>query len=752
MSSRDADSLIGKGLRLSPGARRADAISSSRLISIATTQENLGEIAGNRHRQTRLPGAGWPNSQLKTLSSTERGMMTNTKRAVPLVVGSVGLLATAIIAQNAGQAGRNWANPHGDQGHTRYSTLTQINTSNVATLKRAWVFHTGSGRFANPPMVVDSIMYFSAPNGVYAVDAVTGRLIWKYAPEPAAPAAAADGGRGRGRGAAAPAAAGRAGGRGGAADSEDAPPAAGGAAAERGRVGSALFPNAGAGRNPAPGEAAGTATRGPAYWPGGNGVGPRIYSATTPGLAAIDARTGRLVPTFGDGGILRGVRHGSPPAIYRNLIITGAGNEPGKGTTIKAFDILTGEHRWTFYAKAQPGDPNRATWLNGSAESDGTPGFWGTITVDEERGLVFFPVEMVQGNGGNNYWGGGNHGPALYSDSLVALDGLTGRMKWFQQLIHHDIWDYDVSAAPVLVDVRQNGRVIPAIAQTTKTAMMFIFNRETGEPIFGMEERPVPQTTVPGEWTSPTQPFPIKPPPLARNSFTRADLAKVTPEHQAFCENLWDSNGLTDTVPFQPWKVGANTLVFPGAQGGSNWWGAAFNKSLGLIIANVHNAGQWGRLEPVRGANGEITGYTKVPGPSNRFWNIEKEMSCTAPPWGELVAVNANTGDIAWRVPLGEFEELTARGVPPTGTPSSGGAITTAGNLVFIGATIDGYFRAFDARNGRELWRDKLPTPSQGTPTTYQGRDGKQYVVVGANGGGFFGAPVSDEVIAYSLP
>jgi quinoprotein glucose dehydrogenase len=660
------------------------------------------------------------------------------------VLGFVSMAAWVVVAQNsAPPAGRDWPYPLGDQGGTRFSTLTQIDTSNVQSLRRAWVFQTGSGRFSYPPMVVGSVMYFSAPNGVYAVDAVTGQQIWKYSTPPesaSAPAGEGRAGRGALPGAGLEAAAGA--GRRGAA-----PASAAGRGGRGGRGGAA--------------NSAGTAVRGPAYWPGAGGVGPRIYSATTQGLAAIDAKTGTLVPAFGDNGVLRGIRHNSPPAIFRNLLITRGENEPGRGNTVKAYDVATGEHRWTFYVKAQPGDPNRGTWLNGSAESDATPGLWGTFTVDEARGLVFVPVEKVEGNGANDYWGGGNHGSGLYSDSLVALDAATGRMTWHQQLVHHDIWDYDLAAAPVLVEVRRNGQIIPAVAQTTKMALMFIFHRETGEPIFGVEERPVPQTTVPGEWTSPTQPFPVKPEPLSRNSFSRADLATVTPEHQKFCQDLWETNQLTDTVPYQPWQVGANTVVFPGAQGGSNWWGAAFNGPLGLIIANVHNAGQWGQLVPggsgggpgQAGAPGEApTGFRKTPGPFTRFWNNDNMWSCTEPPWGELVAVNANTGDIAWRVPLGEFEELTARGVKPTGTPNSGGAITTAGNLIFIGATIDGYFRAFDARDGRELWRDKLPQPSQGTPTTYMGRDGKQYVVIGANGGGFFGAPVGEEVIAYALP
>jgi len=648
------------------------------------------------------------------------------KTVITLIAGAASM-AAATISIEARQAGRDWPYHLADQGGTRYSTLTQINTSNVQSLRRAWIFKTGSGRFASSPMVIDGVMYFSAPNGIYAVDATTGKQIWKYAPARAAaapPAATAGNVSGRGRG--------------------GQPPEADGVTPP-GRRG-------GGGRGGE--DAAGTAVRGPAYWPGRSGIPPRIYSATTAGLAAIDAKTGTLVTTFGDSGVLRDIRANSPAVIHKEFLIIKGNTEPGKGENIKAFDVVTGQPRWTFYLKAQPGDPNRATWLNGSADTEASPGLWGMFTVDEERGTVFIPVEKVQGNGANDYFGGANPGNLLYSDCLVALDAATGKIKWYRQLVHHDIWDYDLAAAPLLFDVRRNGQVIPAVAQATKMALLFIFNRDTGEPIFGVEERPVPQTTVPGEWTSPTQPFPVKPPPLARNSFKKSELSKVTPEHEAFCKDLWDKNELTDAVPYTPWSLYRNVLVFPGAQGGSNWWGVSFNKDLGLIYANVHNAGQWGKLVPSggRGAAPDAPPtYSKTPGPFNRFWDSSNNWSCSDGPWGELVAVNANTGDIAWRVTLGAFPELEANGVK-SGTVSSGGTITTAGNLIFIGATIDGYFRAFDARDGKELWRDKLPAPSQSTPTTYLGRDGKQYVVIGANGGGFFGAPTSDEVIAYRLP
>jgi quinoprotein glucose dehydrogenase len=478
-------------------------------------------------------------------------------------------------------------------------------------------------------------------------------------------------------------------------------------------------------------------------------------------LAAIDAKNGTLVRTFGDDGVLPGVRPTSPPVIYRNVLIAQGGPETGNGETVKGWDVMTGRPIWTFYLKAQSGDANRSTWLNGSADSDATPELWGVFTVDEPRGTVFVPVEKV----GDDYWGGGTHGNNLYSDSLVALDAMTGRMKWFRQLVHHDIWDYDIAAPPALIEIRRDGKVIPAVAQQTKMALVFIFNRETGEPIFGIEERPVPQTTAPGEWTSPTQPFPIKPPPLARNSITRAELSKVTPEHQAFCEGLWDKYKLSDSGPYTPWQVDRDVVVFPGAQGGGNWHGVAFNPPLGLIITPVMTAGQWGHLEPAgaggrggRGGRGNVAQKPNAPPPmfkrtpeGQRFWEPTKRWSCSEPPWGELVAVNANTGDIAWHVPLGSFPELEAKGIK-TGTPVAGGAITTAGNLIFIGATIDRKFRAFDARDGRVLWSDDLPASAHGTPTTYMGRDGKQYVVVGANGGSFFGSPPSDEVIAYTLP
>ncbi|HVQ42841.1 MAG TPA: PQQ-binding-like beta-propeller repeat protein [Vicinamibacterales bacterium] len=642
------------------------------------------------------------------------------------------ILAATLAVMTIGPASaqNNWVGFGQDPGATKFSTLDQINVDNVKSLKRAWTFHTGddSGFFESGLLVVDGVMYFSAQNGVFALDAATGQQIWKY-------------------------------------------------------------------------ETTGTARRGPLYWPGGSGVGPRIFSQVEGGMAAIDPKDGKLITAFGDKGIVPGLRMTSPPAAYKNVIMTQGGN-----STVKAWDAVTGEARWTLNLKAQPGDPAADTWLGDSLKTAGGPGLWGYFSVDVERGLLYVPVEKV----GNDYWGGPHHGNNLYSDCLLAVDVNTGKIKWYQQLVHHDIWDFDLAAPPALVDVTRGGRTIPGVSLITKMGIMFVFNRETGEPMYGMEERPVPQTTARGEWTSPTQPFPLKPEPLARMSIKKSELAKVTPELEAHCKGLWEKYNLSDSVPYTPWKEKQDIVLFPGAVGGGNWQGVMVNKTLGLMITNVHNTGQWGHLEerqpgagggrgggrggrggdaaaagagaagagaagagaagagaagrggrgaepPDLPANVVAPGASSVPNMSKvtpeggRFWDAEHKYSCAEPPWGELIAVSANTGDIAWRIPLGEYPELIAKGLKPTGAPSLGGGITTAGNLIFIGATIDGIFRAIDARNGKELWREKLEAPAHSIPSTYLGKDGKQYIAVPAGGGGFLRSPTSDAVIAWRV-
>jgi quinoprotein glucose dehydrogenase len=611
---------------------------------------------------------------------------------------SLALMTAAVLSAAVISAQSNWSHAGQDPAGTKYSTLDQINTGNVKSLQKAWTFHTGdkTGFFESTPLVVDGTMYVTAQNGVYALDAQTGTQLWKF-------------------------------------------------------------------------ESDGGTRRGVTYWPGDDKTPARIFGSAQERLIALDAKSGRMVPQFGQGGFVdMGTTMASPASLYKDLLIT-----PATSPVIRAWNARTGALVWSFDLVAQPGDPNNKTWEGDSWSAIGGTNTWGYLTIDTERGIVYVPVSIA---GENDYVGVTRPGDNLYGTSLVAIDISSGKRLWHQQLVHHDIWDNDLGAHPTLIDVTRNGKTVPAVAQITKMGLLFIFNRVTGEPMFGMEERPVPQSTVPGEKTAPTQPFPVKPPPLARNSIKRSELpTNISPEHTAYCQGLWEKYGLQDSVPYTPWKVTQDVVVFPGAIGGGNWGGVAYNRKLNLVITNVMNAGQWGHLEksagaPIGGDQPAIGGgrggrggpggggpprsrepYRKVTPEGGRFWDPKTQYSCAPTPWGELIAVNSNTGDIAWRVPLGSFDELEQKGIK-AGRPSLGGAITTAGDLVFIAATTDGYFRAFDARSGAELWSTKLTVPGHSIPSTYMGKDGKQYVAITVGGGGFLRSPLSDEVIAFRLP
>jgi quinoprotein glucose dehydrogenase len=311
--------------------------------------------------------------------------------------------------------------------------------------------------------------------------------------------------------------------------------------------------------------------------------------------------------------------------------------------------------------------------------------------------------------------------------------------------------DSDLSAAPALIDVVKNGRRIPAIAQVTKMGgMLFILDRLTGKPIYGVEERPVPASDVPGEESAHTQPFPVKPAPWARLGMTKADLTTVTPESNKFCAEWWDKEQMHNEGPYTPYRAKGTSVVFTGTIGGGNWGGVAFNPQLGFVFVNTSNLATIGKMVP--NANG--SGYRNDRA-YTRFWDDNK-YPCQRPPWGELVAVNVNTGDIVWKIPLGIYDELVARGIPPTGTPNLGGPIATASGLVFIGATKDSRIRAFDARTGKELWSAKLEAPAVATPMTFMGRNGKQYVVIAAGGPGDTdrGGQVEypQKLVAFGLP
>jgi quinoprotein glucose dehydrogenase len=465
--------------------------------------------------------------------------------------------------------------------------------------------------------------------------------------------------------------------------------------------------------------------------------------------------------------IMRGLpgRNGltSPPVVYKNLVITGGTtqeNPPhGPAGDVRAWDMRTGKLVWTFHSIPQAGEKYNDTWAGESWKNRSGVNVWGFLTVDEQRGIVYMPF----GAPSVDQYGGDRAGDNLFSTSLVAADANTGKYLWHFQVVHHDVWDADMTGAPALIDVKQGGKTIPAVVAMDKVGMVFLLDRVTGKPIYGVEERQVPQSQVPLERTSKTQPFPVKPPPLARMTFSKDDIATVTPELEAACRKLIE--GVELGGPFLPPAYNHLRVQFPGNHGGVNWGGTSFNPQLGYLFANVNELGQLAGVKDHDAKSGPAIAngqgnrvdpdgpYEGVPG-GGRF-SIRgpgsQQLPCQQPPWGELAAVNVNTGDIAWKVPLGVTDSLP-EGKQHTGRPGNGGTIATAGGLVFVGATDDARFRAFDAKTGKELWTVKLPGAAEATPITFQGADGKQYVVITATGGGFFNNPVTgDSVIAFAL-
>ena len=364
------------------------------------------------------------------------------------------------------------------------------------------------------------------------------------------------------------------------------------------------------------------------------------------------------------------------------------------------------------------------------------------MSCDQERGILYIPI----GSPSADRYGGERKGRNLFGNALVAVDARTGKRIWHYQMVHHDLWDWDLPAQPLLIPVRRDGKDIPAVAQITKMGFVFVFNRVTGQPLFDIEERRFPASEVPGEETWPTQPVPVKPSSLARQTFSIEEVTDVTPESRAECLEIINNARIGGF--FEPQGL-EYTILFPGTNGGPNWGGGSYDPTSNTLYVNSMEVGQI--LKMVKSPEGSPAAYRPRGHPTGRFWD-SNQYPCQKPPWAHLTAIDLGSGDFRWRVTLGVVDELVEKGIPPTGASNLGGSIVTAGGLLFIAATDDDRFRAFDKDTGVQLWEARLPASGHATPMTFMGRDGKQYVVIAAGGGNKYNQKYTDALVAFALP
>ena len=669
-------------------------------------------------------------------------------RALLLATGFLTVWATLPATGQTGATSGEWRSYGGDLGNTRYSVLDQINAANFKNLEIAWRFKADSlgprpeYQYEATPLYVNGIVYSTAGSrrAVVALDGATGELLWMHS------------------------------------ENEG----------ERGAN--------------APRQLSG---RGVAYWTDGKEA--RILYVT-PGyrLIALNARTGVPVPTFGKDGVVDlkldddqpidpvtgEVGLHATPTVAGDVVIIGAAHRSGgtprsKGNVkgyVRGFDARTGKRLWIFHTIPQPGEFGIETWLNDSWSYTGNAGVWGQISVDEQLGLVYLPVELPTGD----YYGGHRPGDGLFGESLVAVDLKTGRRRWHYQLVHHGIWDMDIPCAPILADIVVNGHAIKAVAQPTKQAFLYVFDRLTGEPVWPIEERPVPRGDVPGEWYSPTQPFPTKPPAYDRQGTSIEDLIDFTPELREQAVKLVSlyKLGPLFTPPVVSRREGPlATIGLPGNLGGTNWPGGSYDpETHTLYVFSQTSSGSWGLVDPADpkvsdmnyvqgsalsgarrslGAGGVAGGDGGPPGERAGPALSVQGLPLWKPPYGRISAIDLNRGEIVWQIAHGETPDiirnhpaLKGKDIPRTGRPGIIGTLVTR-TLVIAGES--GFFttpsgvrgamlRAYDKATGREVGAVYMPAPQSGSPMTYL-LNGKQYLVVAVSGGIYSG-----ELLAFRLP
>jgi quinoprotein glucose dehydrogenase len=622
------------------------------------------------------------------------------------------IIATPVFAQ---QKFSGWNAYGGDAGGTRYSSLTQINESNVHTLKPAWTFRTGEletykgtnaiekAAFEATPILIDNTLYFSTPScRVFALEPSTGKQKWMYDP----------------------------------------------------KLNLKNFYSE-------------ITTRGVSAWPSSTiknkKVKRRIFIGALDGrLIALDAATGKPVNTFGKNGVVD-LREGlgddvsitSPPAVIGNIIIAGSSMADNYKSVfargvVRAYNAVTGKEMWRW-------DPLESD----TARKSGAANAWSVISVDEERNLVFIPT----GCSSPDYYGGNRLGDNLYANSIVALNASTGKMVWHFQVVHHDIWDYDIASQPMLIDIIRDSRKIPAVAVGTKMGHIFVLDRATGQPLFPVEERDVPVSDIKGEQSSRTQPFPVLPRPLGLQKVSVDDAWGPTSELKKEAEEK--IRRYINKGTFTPASL-QGTLVTPGNVGGIHWGGMCFDPGKQVLYTNINWLASIIRLIPredldadnkkndkksMRSETGMQTGTPYVMKRDYLFEIVDNNnwFVQTTPPWGTLNAIDLSTGKDKWQAPVGFMMDTTKYPeAKKWGSLNFGGAIVTAGNLVFVAATRDGYFRAFHAETGELLWESLLPAGGQATPMTYAA-NGKQYVVIAAGGHGKFLTKMGDYIVAYAL-